>query len=88
METPKTKIPICEDLLFMRRLERNLIDALEKINSLLLWQVKLLEERKELMAEVHAAVQQRWADEDSTEQESSDPIARKEVNHEGSGELH
>ena len=62
METPEKKIPnyIFEDLLFRRRLERTLNPELEKTNTLLAEQVRLLEERKQLLAEVHLAVQKRW----------------------------
>jgi hypothetical protein len=68
METPEKKIPnfIYEDLLFQRRLERTLNAELEKLNAMLAGQVKLLEERKQLLAEIHAAVQQRWQDEEQS----------------------
>jgi hypothetical protein len=66
MEVTERKIPnfVLEDLLFQRRLERTLNAELEKTNALLAEQVKLLEERKALMAEIHEAVQQRWKDEE------------------------
>ena len=66
METNEREIPwyLFEDLLFERRLQRNLNDELERLNNLLVEQVRLLEERKALMANVHAAVQQRWKDEE------------------------
>jgi len=68
METTETKIPnyIFEDLLFQRRLQRNLNTELERLNTLLAVQVRLLQERKQLMAEVHDAVQQRWKDEEQS----------------------
>ena len=66
MEMTERKTPtyVLEDLLFQRRLERTLNAELEKTNALLAVQARLLEERKALMAEVHAAVQQRWKDEE------------------------
>jgi hypothetical protein len=65
METIEKKIPnyVFEDLLFRRRLQRNLNDELTRLNNLLSEQIKLLQERKALMAEVHEAVQQRWEEE-------------------------
>src|ERR1017187_991890 len=68
METTERKIPtyVLEDLLFQRRLERNLNTELARQNNLLAEQNRLLQERKELMAEVHAAVQQRWEDEEQS----------------------
>jgi hypothetical protein len=85
METPEKKIPnyVFEDLLFQRRLERTLNAELEKTNTLLAEQVRLLEERKELMAEVHAAVQQRREGEEDAKQESSGTIAMKEDDNAG-----
>ncbi|MGO9323535.1 MAG: hypothetical protein ACLP07_03155 [Terracidiphilus sp.] len=67
MKATERKIPnfVLEDLLFQRRLERTLNAELEKTNALLAEQVKLLEERKGLMAEVREAVQQRWKDEEA-----------------------
>jgi hypothetical protein len=68
METTEKKIPnyVFEDLLFQRRLERTLNAELEKTNTLLAEQVRLLQERKELMAEIRRAVQQRWEDEEQS----------------------
>jgi uncharacterized damage-inducible protein DinB len=68
METTERKIPnyVFEDCLFARRLERTLNAELEKLNAMLAGQVKLLEERKQLLAEIHAAVQQRWQDEEQS----------------------
>jgi hypothetical protein len=67
METNEKKIPnfVFEDLLFQRRLERTLNAESEKLNALLAEHVRLLEERRALMAEVHEAVQQRWKDEEA-----------------------
>lgn len=67
METPKKKIPnfVFEDLLFQRRLHRNLNDELERFNHLLTEQVRLLQERDALMAKVQAAVQVRWQNEEA-----------------------
>jgi hypothetical protein len=75
METTEKKIPnyVFEDLLFQRRLQRNLNAELEKLNTLLAGQVRMLEERKELMAEVHAAEKKRW-----TNEEQSTPIGSAE----------
>ena len=69
METSEKTIPafVLEDLLFQRRLQRTLNAELEKTNLLLASQVGLLQERKELLAEVHAAVQERWQDEQQAE---------------------
>ena len=68
METSEKAIPnyIYEDLLFERRLQRNLSDELERLNKLLSEQIRLLEERKALMVEVREAVQQRWTDEEQS----------------------
>jgi hypothetical protein len=66
METTETKIPnyVFDDLLFRRRLERTLNAESEKLNTLLAEHVRLLEERRALMVEVHEAVQQRLKDEE------------------------
>jgi hypothetical protein len=66
METSERKIPnyIYEDLLFQRRLERSLGNELERLNNLLSEQIRLLEERKTLMADIREAVQLRWKDEE------------------------
>jgi hypothetical protein len=68
METPERKIPnyIFEDLLFRRRLEKTLSAEQERVNALLAEHVRLLQERRALMAEVHEAVQQRWAIEEQS----------------------
>ncbi len=65
METTDQKIPnyVLEDLLFQRRLHRTLNAEQERLNALLAEHVRLLEARRQLMAEVHEAVQQRWKDE-------------------------
>jgi hypothetical protein len=62
METTEQKIPnyVLEDLLFQRRLHRTLNAEQEKLNALLAEHVRLLAERRALMAEVREAVQQRW----------------------------
>jgi hypothetical protein len=69
METTEAKIPnyVFEDLLFRRRLQRNINDELGRLNRLLEEQVELLQKRKELMAEVHESVHQRWKDEEAAE---------------------
>ena len=67
METTEKKIPdyvFEDDLLFQRRLYRTLNEEYQKLNALLIEQVRLLREREALMAEVHEAVQQRWEDEE------------------------
>jgi hypothetical protein len=69
METTKKKIPsyIFEDLLFRRRLERDLGDVLQRLYNLLVEQVRLLKVREALMANVQAAVQHRWEEEEPSE---------------------
>jgi hypothetical protein len=82
METTEQKIPnyVFEDLLFQRRLQRNLNAEQEKLNAQLAEHVRLLQERRALMAEVHESVQQRWKD----EEEPSD--THTELNTEGDGD--
>jgi hypothetical protein len=65
METSEQEIPnyVLEDLLFQRRLQRNLNTELERLNTLLAEQIKLLEHRKELLSDVHEAVERRWKEE-------------------------
>jgi hypothetical protein len=77
MEMSENKIPnfIFDDLLFQRRLQRNLNTELERLNNLLVEQNRLLLERKALMSEIHEAGEQRWLG----EQESANPNVRKEV---------
>jgi len=67
METNKKKIPnyVFEDLLFRRRLQRSLNAEYEKLSALLVQQVKLLKERDALMDGIHAAVKQRWGEEEA-----------------------
>lgn len=67
MEANEREIPryVLEDLLFERRLCRTLNAEQEKLNALLAEHVRLLAERRALMADVHASVQQRWKDEES-----------------------
>jgi hypothetical protein len=83
METSEKKIPnyVFEDLLFERRLQRNLRDALERLNKLLAEQVELLQRRKELLADVHDGVQRRLRTEDEAMQESASSVT-KEAGHE------
>lgn len=68
METPEKRIPVyaLEDLLFQRRLQRNLNTEQERLNALLVEHIRLLQERKQLLAEVHEAVQQRWLAEEES----------------------
>ena len=83
METTEKKIPnyIFEDLLFQRRLQRNLNAELEKLNTLLAEQVRMLEERKALMTEVHEAVQLRWKAEEIAESRRDTATATEEHGH-------
>ena len=68
-EVPKY---ILDDLLFRRRLERNLNDELQRLNKLLREQIEMLQQRKELSVEVNAAVMQRWKNENDARPESAD----------------
>jgi hypothetical protein len=67
METTEKKIPtyVYEDLLFRRRLQRSLNAEYEKLSVLLVEQVRLLKERDALMDGIHAAVKQRWEEEEA-----------------------
>jgi hypothetical protein len=80
METTEQKIPnyVLEDLLFQRRLHRTLNAEQEKLNALLAEHVRLLAERRALMAEVHAAVQQRW----DTDEAATSVAVRTELSEE------
>jgi hypothetical protein len=80
MEKTEQKIPnyIFEDLLFRRRLERSLNDELERLYNLLTEQVRLLREREALIGKVHAAVQQRWEEEEKAESNIHSATAIKE----------
>lgn len=66
METTEKTISnyVFEDLLFQRRLQRNLNAEQERLNALLAEHIRLLEARRQLMAEVHEAVRQRWQSEE------------------------
>jgi hypothetical protein len=55
---------IIPNYIFERRLHRTLNAEYVKLNALLVEHVRLLKERMALMADVHAAVEQRWADEE------------------------
>jgi hypothetical protein len=55
---------IIPNYIFERQLHRTLNAEYEKLSALLVEQVKLLRQREELLADVHAAVEQRWADEE------------------------
>ena len=83
METNEKRIPtfVFEDLLFARRLQRNLNAEQERLNALLAEHVRLLAIRKQLMADVHASVQQRWKDE-----EAAEPDIHSEPETEGGGD--
>ncbi|MGD1108415.1 MAG: hypothetical protein ABR865_15340 [Terracidiphilus sp.] len=84
METNEREIPryVFEDLLFQRRLHRSLNAEQEKLNALLAEHVRLLQERRALMAEVHEAVQQRWKDEEQSTVTASAKHSNEEANHE------
>lgn len=83
METNEKKIPIYvfEDLLFQRRLQRNLNAEQEKLNTLLAEHVRLLQERRALMVEVHEAVQQRRDEEEKAEPLPNAATATEEHGH-------
>ena len=84
MDTTEKKIPnyVFENRLFARRLQRNLNDEFERLNRLLAEQVKLLEEREALMSKVHAAVEQRWTDEEPALVAVRTERTEEETNHE------
>lgn len=79
MGTSEQNIPnyVFEDLLFRRRLQRNLNDELERLHDLLVEQVRLLKERDALMSKVHAAVQQRWEQEEAASNIHSAPATEE-----------
>jgi hypothetical protein len=58
---------VFDDLLFQRRLQRNLGDELQRLYNLLVEQVRLLKERETLLANISEAVQQRWDEEKEAE---------------------
>jgi len=84
MEPSEQKIPnyVYEDLLFQRRLQRSLNAEEERLNALLAEHVRLVAERRALMAEVHDAVQQRWKDEETAASNIHSTTAIEEVNDE------
>lgn len=79
MAVNEREIPkyVFEDLLLRRRLERNLNTELESLNRLLTEQVELLQKRKELCAEVNAAVMLRWRNEEDAMPESENPTTEE-----------
>jgi hypothetical protein len=81
MESPEKKVPdfVLEGLLFERRLQRNLNTELERLNNLLAAQNRFLLERKELMAEIHEAVQQRWQVEEQSPPNGSAESPKEEA---------
>lgn len=83
METSENKIPnyVFEDLLFERRLQRNLREELERLNRLLAEQVELFQRRKELLADIHDGVQRRWRTEEEAVQNATNSVT-EEVEHE------
>ena len=73
----ENRTSVLEDQLFRRRLQRNLNDELERLNRLLAEQVELLQKRKELFAEVNAAVMLRWEIEEDSRPESANSDAEE-----------
>lgn len=63
----ENRTSLLEDLLFRRRLQRNLNSELERLNGLLVEQIRLLQERKALMAEAHDAIQKCWREQEDAE---------------------
>jgi hypothetical protein len=84
METTKKKIPnfVLEDLLFQRRLQRNLGDELERLYHLLVEQVRLLKERETLLTNISEAVQRRWEKEEPSDVIDRTEPTEEEANHE------
>ena len=68
---------VFEDLLFRRRLERNLNTELESLNKPLTEQVELLQKRNEVFAEVNAAVMLRWSNEEDAMPELENPTTEE-----------
>lgn len=83
MEANERELPryLIEDLLFERRLQRNLSSELERLNKLLAEQVRMLEERKTLMADIREAVQLRWKAEEIAESRRDTAMATEEHGH-------
>ena len=75
METTEKNIPnyVFEDLLFQRRLQRNLNTELERLNRLLAEQVELLQKREVASAQIYATVMLRW----ESEVESASPTTNE-----------
>jgi hypothetical protein len=69
MAVNEREIPkyVFEDLLFRRRLERQLKVDCELINRLLREQIELLRIRSELLVNISNAVQRQWKDEELSE---------------------
>jgi hypothetical protein len=84
MERNEREIPryVFEDLLFERRLHRTLNEEQERLNALLAEHVRLLAERRALMAEVHAAVKERWEKEEPASVAVQIEHTKEEANHE------
>lgn len=79
MAVNEREIPkyVFEDLLFRRRLERNLNTELESLNKPLTEQVELLQKRNEVFAEVNAAVMLRWSNEEDAMPELENPTTEE-----------
>ena len=90
MESSERELPryIFEDLLFERRLCRTLNAEQEKLNALLSEQVRLLEARKQLMADVRESVQQRREVEKNSECGSQSATETEERSDADSREVH
>lgn len=78
METTEKKIPnyVFEDLLFQRRLQRNLNDELERLNRLLAEQVELLQKREVAAAKIYATLMLRWECEDESANPTLNEVAQ------------
>jgi hypothetical protein len=68
METTEKNIPnyVFEDLLFQRRLQRDLNTELERLNKLLAEQVELLQKREVASAKIYATLMLRWESEEES----------------------
>jgi hypothetical protein len=75
MGTTEKKIPnyVFEDLLFQRRLQRNLNTELERLNRLLAEQVELLQKREVASSQIYATLMLRWG----SEEESASPTTNE-----------
>ena len=67
METSEQKIPnyVFEDPLFQRKLYRTINEEQERLNALLSEHARLLEARRQVMADSREAVQRWWKEEEA-----------------------